>query len=98
MVTEADIIARRHKLEQAREESHKKQIEELEARMREMEKKKRELERQGRDDLHKLILERRDLEEKLKACLEQQEQCIKDIRKLRQRRSRGTSRSWPTSK
>ncbi len=89
MVTEADIIARRHELEQAREETHKKQIEELEARVREMEEKKRELERQGRDDLHKLILERRDLEEKLKACLEQQEQCIKDIKETQAKEIQG---------
>ncbi len=79
LFTEADIIARRHELEQAKEEAHKKQIEELKLRVQEMEEKKREQEREGRERLHGLFLEKQAKEEKLKACRLQQERCLQDV-------------------
>ena len=80
LFTEADIVARRHELEQCKEEAHRKQIEELETRVRELEEKKRQQEIDGRESLHRLFMRKQAMEEKLKACHEQQIQCIKDVK------------------
>ncbi len=79
--TEADIAAKRHELEQMREETHKRQIEELDAKIQEMEEKKAEVERQGRQKLHELFVQRQGLENELRQKLEEQEE---DIMKFKQ--------------